>query len=111
MRKNPKDPSINLHEVEAILLAFQVSALKWQKERIKVYINSTTAYSRLREFTLKGPSNVLLLEIWLLAARWDILIEQYWIQGKKNGLADALSRFDEDKLTVLCPIGRTPLIQ
>ncbi len=100
MEKNPNDPSINVHEVEAILPVFQVWASKEQKQRIKVYTDSTNAYSRLREYTLKGPLNTLLSEIWLLAARWDIVIEPYWIQGKRNGRADTLSRFDQDKLTV-----------
>ena len=36
-----------------------------------------------------------------MAARWDIVIEPYWIEKKRNELADALSRFEEDKLTVL----------
>ena len=108
MRKNPDDPSINVHEVEAILLAFQVWAPKWQKQRLKVYTDSTTAFSGLREYTLKGPANAPLREIWLLAAKWDIVIDSYWIEGKRNGLADALSRFDEEKLTLLCPRWQNP---
>ena len=100
MGKNPNDPSINVHEVEAILPVFQVWESKEQKQRIKVYTDSTTAYSGLREYILKGPLNTLLSEIWLLAARWDIVIEPYWIHRKINGRADALSRFDQDKVTV-----------
>ena len=108
MGKNPNDPSINVHNVEAILLAFQVWAPKWQKQRIKVYTDSTTAHSGLCEFTLKGLSNTPLREIWLLAARWDIVIGTYWIEGKRNGFADDLSRFDEDKLTLLFPRWQDP---
>ncbi len=55
IKKNPDDPSINVHEVEAILLAFQIWAQKWSGQRLRVFIDSTTAHSRLREFTLKGP--------------------------------------------------------
>ena len=62
-RKNPDDPSINVHEVKAILLGFQVWAPKWQKQRIKVYTHSTIAYLGLLEFTLKGPPNAPLREI------------------------------------------------
>ena len=108
MAKNPDDLSINLYEVKAIHLAFQVWAPKCQKQRIKVYTDSTTAYSELCEFTLKGPPSTPLREIWLLAAKWDIVIELYWIERKRNGLADALSRFDEDKLTVWCPYWQEP---
>lgn len=31
MRKNPDDPSINVHKVKAILLAFQAWAPQWEK--------------------------------------------------------------------------------
>ena len=108
MGKNPDDLSINMHEVKAILLAFQVWTPKWPKHRIKVYTDSTTAYSGLDEFTLKSPSNTPQREMWLLAARWDIIIEQYWMEVKRNGLADALSCFDEDKPTMLYPHWQEP---
>ena len=108
MKKNPDDPSINVHDVKAILLAFQAWAPKWEKQRLRVFTDSTTAFSGLREFTLKGPANAPLREIWLLAAQWDIVIEPHWIEGKRNGLADALSRFDEDKLIDLCPHWQNP---
>ncbi len=68
MKKNPDDPSINVYEVEAILLAFQIWAEKWSGQQLRVFTDSTTPYSRLREFTLKSPPNVPLQEIWLLAA-------------------------------------------
>lgn len=71
---NPNDPSINVHKVEAILLAFQIWAPKWQKQRFKVYTDSIMTFSGLREYTLKGPANALLQEIWLLATKWDIVI-------------------------------------
>ena len=102
IKKNPDDPSINVHEVEAILLAFQIWAEKWSGQRLRVFTDSTTAHSGLRKFTLKGPPNAPLREIWLLAAKWDIVIKAHWIEGKKNGLADALSRFDEERLIDLC---------
>lgn len=97
MKKNPDDPSINVHEVEAILLAFQTWASNWKRQRVKVYTDSTTAFLGLQDFTLKGR------EILFLAAKWDIVIGPHWIEGKRNGLADALARFDEGRLTVLRP--------
>lgn len=108
MRKNPDDLSINVHEVEAILLALQAWAHKWEKQQLRVFTDSTTAFLGLSEFTLTGPANAPLREIWLLAAKWDIVIEPYSIEGKKNGLADALSRFDEDRLIDLCPHWQNP---
>ncbi len=68
-KKNPDNPSINAHEVEAILLTFQIWAEKWRGQRLRVFTDSTTAHSGLYEFTLKGPLNAPLPEIWLLAAK------------------------------------------
>ncbi len=102
MKQNPDKPSINVHKVEAILLAFQIWAEKCSGQWLRVFTDSTTAHSGLREFTLKGPPNAPLREIWLLAAKWDIVIEAHRIEGKRKGLDDALSRFDEEKLIDLC---------
>ncbi len=102
MKKNPDDPSINIHKVEAILLAFQMCAEKGSGQRLRVFTDSTSGHSGLREFTLKGPPNALLREIWLMIAKWYIVIEAHWIERKKNGLTDALSCFDEKRLIDLC---------
>ncbi len=77
IKKNPDDPSINVHEVEDILLAFQIWAEKWSGERLRVFTDSTTTHSGLRKFTLKGPLNASLREIWLLPAKWDIVIKAH----------------------------------
>ncbi len=108
MKKNPDDPSINVYEMETILLVFQIWAEKWSGQRLGVFTDSTNAYSGLREFTLKGPPNAPLREIWLLAAKWDIVIEVHWIEGEKNGLADAISRLDEERLIDLCSHWQNP---
>ncbi len=63
IKKNSDDPSINVHEVEAILLIFQIWKARWSKKRHKVFTDSIIAFSDLREFTLKGPPNASLREI------------------------------------------------
>ncbi len=77
MKKNFDDPSINVHKVEAILLAFQIWAPRWSKQRLRVFTEITIAFSGLFEFTLKGPPNAPPREIWLLAAKWDLVIEAH----------------------------------
>ena len=52
MAKNPDDPSINVHEVEAILLAFQVWSPTWHRKRVIIHTDSTTAASGLEDSTL-----------------------------------------------------------
>ncbi len=103
MKKNSDNPSINVHEVEAILIAFQAWAPKWEKQQLRVFTDSTTAFSRLREWKLKRPANVSFLELWILATEWDVVIEPQWIKCKRYILADAFSRFDKDRLIDLYP--------
>lgn len=101
MRKDPDDPSINVHEVEAILLAFQLWSPSWHRRLVVVHTDSSTAFSGMQDSTLRGPANAPLRQVLLLAAKWDIVIEPRWVEDKRNGLADALSRFDDNKLTSL----------
>ena len=99
MKKNLDHPSINVPEVETILLAFQFWAPIWHRYRIVVHTDSSTAISSMQDSTLRWPANAALRETLLLAVRWNIVIEPQWVEGKRNGLADALSRFDDDSLT------------
>ncbi len=108
MKKNRDDPNINVHEVKAILLAFHIWDEKWSGQRLRMFTDITNADSGQREFTLKGHPNASLREIWLLAAKWDILIEAQWIKGEKNRIADAHSRFDEERLIDLCSYWQNP---
>lgn len=52
MAKNPDDPSINVHEVEAIFLAFQLWSLAWHRHQALVHTDSTTAVAGLQDSTL-----------------------------------------------------------
>lgn len=74
MAKDPDDPSINVQNIEAILLAFQLWAPAWHRKKLIVYTDSTTAASDLEDSTLQGPVNTSLRQILLLAARWDVSI-------------------------------------
>lgn len=107
--KNPDNSNINVHEVEAILLAFQVCAPSWEGQRFRVFTDSTTVFSGLYKYILKGPPNAPLQKIWLLAAKWNIVIEPYWIKKKRNGLVDTLSYFDKEKLIHMCLHWQNPL--
>lgn len=69
MTKNSDDPSINVHEVEAILLAFQLWAPAWYRHQIVIHTDSTTAVTGLQDSTLRGPANAPLRQILLLAAQ------------------------------------------
>ena len=109
MAKDPDDPSINVHEVEAILLAFHLWAPAWYRKKVIIHTDSKTAVAGLEDSTLRGPANAPLRQILLLAARWDMSIKPQWVECKRNGLADALSRFDDDRLMTFSPLWQNPL--
>ncbi len=100
--------SINVFEVEAILLAFELWAKSWIRHRVIIYTDSSTAESGLLKNTLIGQPNAPLRELLLLASKYDIVIEARWIKSEENGSADALSRFDERKVASLCPYWQRP---
>lgn len=100
--------SINVFEVQAILLAFQLFASSWKQARLIVNTDSATAFAGLRLTRLWGPPNIPLREIMLLASEHDILIEPQWIKSESNGLADAFSRFNEAAVADLCAHWQNP---
>lgn len=96
--------SINVFEVEAILLAFEL----WTRHRVVIYTDSSTAESGLLKNTLIGQSNAPLRELLLLASKYDTVIEARWIRSEENALVDAPSRFDDRKVANLCPDWQSP---
>lgn len=61
---------------------------------IEVY-STQAAYRNFRKTglqRLEAHQNAPLQEIFLLIAKWDIVIEQGWVEEKRNGLIDALRR-------------------
>jgi len=55
------------------------------------------------EETIRGASIEDLQRSLLLATEYDVELEAAWISTKANALADALSRFNYDKITDLAP--------
>lgn len=100
---------INIHELDALLVAFNLWVTQWQKSKLIIYTDNTTAYNGLQNLTLRGSANKPLRKILLLAAQNDISIEARWIRSSDNGLADALSRSNFASIANLCPHWQPPL--
>lgn len=99
---------INIHELEAILLAMEAWGSRWHQAEFIIYTDSTTAFDGLTHHTLRGDANLPLRKILLLAAEHDIKILPRWISSQQNGLADALSRFSIQTVANLCPHWQAP---
>jgi hypothetical protein len=94
---------INIFEMEAISQAFKLFSYQWRGHRVFVHTDNSTACIGLNKHTLSSPANAPLRNTLLCAAGSDIVIVPRWISGESNGLADALSRFDIEKVANLCP--------
>ena len=99
---------INVHEVEAVLSAFQQWSHVWHHKRVIVYTDNTTTFAGLAKQTLNSEANGPLRETMLIAARYDILIDARWIESEQNGLADGLSRRNFKQIANLCPHWQDP---
>lgn len=99
---------INIHELEAILVAVKAWSKDWSHKVLNIYTDSTTAFNGLTRYTLRGEANSTLRKILLLAAEHDIKITPQWIPSHQNGLADALSRFNIQTVANLCPYWQAP---
>ena len=104
----PTQPStlafdINIFEMEAISQAFELFSYQWRGHRVFVHTDNSTACIGLNKHTLSSPANAPLRNTLLQAAGSDIIIVPQWISGESNGLANALSRFDNEKVANLCP--------
>ena len=68
-----------------------------------MYIDNRAVVHALENLTIRGATMNVLRWCLLLAIELDLEIDARWIPTNENGLADALSRFDFDKITNLAP--------
>jgi hypothetical protein len=65
-------------------------------------MNNNTIFSDIISSILKELVNTFLRARLLLIAKWNIIIKFRWISTHANALIDALSKFDDKKLTNMC---------
>jgi len=63
-----------------------------------MHIDNRAVALALSNKTIQGASMQVLRRCLLLVTEYDIDIEAHWISTKENALADALSRFDYDRI-------------
>ena len=94
---------INIHEIEVVLQSFQRWGVLWAGA-VYIHTDNTTAQFGVLKQTLKSPAhNEPLRQLLLIAAELDIKVEAIRISSGDNGLADALSRNEVDKIADWCP--------
>ena len=76
---------------------------KWQGRKVIVHTDNRAVAYGIANHTIRGGSMVVLRSFLLLAAKHDIKVETEWISTTDNTLADALSRFNFEKVADLAP--------
>ena len=94
---------INTKEMRAVEQAVLYWGKQWQGKKVITHINNRAVVHGLENQTIRGSSMDVLRRCLLLATEHDEEIEARWIPTNANTLADALSRFDYEKITNLAP--------
>ena len=94
---------INTKEMWAVEQALLYWGKQWQGKKVIMHIDNRALVHRLENQTIRGSSIDVLRRCLLLATDHDLEIEARWIPTNANTLADALSRFDYEKITNLAP--------
>ena len=103
-----RNEHINVKEMIAVLVALRTWAPQLAGCHLQLFCDNTAVVSGLRRKTSRGRLMTVLRRTLLLAARFDIEIEPQWIPSGENCLADALSRFETNRIKLLAPQLRTP---
>lgn len=96
--------NLSTYQNSPLLVVFYSWALRWEKSKVIISTDNTTAYNGLVNFTLRGPASKPIRKILLLAAQHNIVIEARWIKSSDNSLVDAFSRRNFASIANLCPL-------
>ena len=94
---------INTKEMRAVEQALLHWGMKWEGMKVIIYTDNRAVSYGIANRTIRGGSMSVLRRCLLLAAEYDLEIDTLWIPTKNNALADALSRFNFDKIANLAP--------
>jgi hypothetical protein len=98
-----KAKHINFKEMYAELHALRTWATESSANRIKLHCDNQAVVAALAKGSIKGQAISPLLQIAMHIAHYNIELHCMWIPTKENALADALSRWDTEKIANLFP--------
>ena len=94
---------INTKEMRAVEQAQLYWGKQWQGKKVIMHFDNRAVVHGLENQTIRGSSMDVLRRCLLLATDHDLEKKARWIPTNANTLADALSRFDYEKITNLAP--------
>jgi len=89
-----------MRAVEQALLYWGKS---WRGKKVVMHIDNRAVAYAVENRTMRGASMTVLRRCLLLAAEHDLDLRTRWIPTQENTLADALSRFNYEKIANLAP--------
>jgi len=98
-----KAKHINFKEMYAVLHALCTWTTESRAGRIKLHCDNEAVVAALAKASIKGQAIRPLRQIAMHIALHRIELHCIWIPTKENALADALSRWDTEKIANLCP--------
>ena len=93
---------INWKEMFAIFFAVSLWADNWLGSRVVLMCDNSAVVDAINKKSMHGETIAILQLILLIAAIRDIELHAEWLPSEDNAIADALSRHQWDRLTVLC---------
>jgi len=98
-----KAKHINFNDMYTVLHALRTWTTQSRAGRIKLHCDNKAVVAALAKGSFKGQAISPLRQIAMHIALHDIELHCVWIPTKENALADALSRWDTEKIANLCP--------
>ena len=90
-------------EAYAILFAFALWSSQWQYCHVEVHCDNWVVVSAINSRTIQGPAIDVLQTLFLTSTLRNIDVRATWLSSQDNWIADALSRFDFDKIANIFP--------
>jgi hypothetical protein len=95
---------INTRELRAVEQCLLHWGQSWAGHSVQFNVDNTVALHGINNRTTRGEPMKILRRLLLLAATFQIHnLQAVWIPSEENALADALSRWDRNRIADLCP--------
>jgi len=94
---------INRQEMRAVEQVLLYWGSEWKGKTVVMHTDNRAGSYGLANRTIRGASMKVLRRSLRLAADYDLELKSQWISTKDNALADALSRFDHNRVADLAP--------
>jgi len=101
--RNHRKELIDWKEAYAVLFAFAKWGESWKGHSVLVMCDNTVVVNGINARSVHGKSIDPLQLLFLTAALFDIEVSSTWLSSKDNWIADALSRFELEKIADLFP--------